>query len=65
MAVAPTVSTKRAILRGRPRFCSATRSDTGRLALDEAVEKATTMASRMPRKNFSGDMPPKVATQIG
>jgi hypothetical protein len=26
--------------------------------LDEAVEKDTTMASRMSRKNFSGDMPP-------
>ncbi|MNJ04233.1 hypothetical protein D3C73_1648900 [compost metagenome] len=52
-------------MRGRPRFCSATRSDTGRLAFDEAVENDTTIASRMSLKNFSGDMPPNVAMQIG
>ena len=57
LAVAPTVSTKREIRLGRP-SSSATRSDVGRVALLEAVENASSIASCAPRKNFSGDQPP-------
>ena len=59
LAVAPTVSTKRDTLRGRCSFSSATCSAIGRVALLEAVENAITIASCEPRKNFSGDQPPR------
>ena len=55
LAVAPTVSTKRDTVRGRPSFSSATRSAVGRVALDEAVENAITIASWMPRKKATGE----------
>ena len=35
------------------------------LAFDEAVEKATTIGSRMAVKNLTGDIPPRVQTAIG
>ena len=56
LAVAPMVSTKRETRRGSFRFSSATRSEVGRVALDEAVEKATTIASCTSRKKASGDL---------
>ena len=59
LAVAPTVSTKREMFFGRCSFSSATRSDTGNVAFDEAVENAITIASCTPRKNFGGDQPPR------
>ncbi len=56
LAVAPTVSTKRDTLLGRP-ISSATRSAVGKVALLEAVENAITVASRVARKNASGERP--------
>ena len=40
---------------GMPRFCSATRNDTGSVALLEEVLKAVTIASRDCLKNSHGD----------
>ena len=57
LAVAPTVRTKRAILRGSFSCSSAAFNDTGREALDEAVEKATTIGSRTPLKKAMGERP--------
>ncbi|MNN90785.1 hypothetical protein D3C81_2088000 [compost metagenome] len=56
MAVAPTVSTKRDTLCGKP-IWSATRSAVGKVALDEAVENAIKVASCVCRKNCSGERP--------
>ena len=50
------VSTKRAMRGGNPRFFSATRSDTGSVALLDAVANAITIASRDCRKNWRGDL---------
>jgi hypothetical protein len=44
-ALAPTVSTKREIVGGNFRFSSATRIDTGKVALLEEVANAVTRAS--------------------
>ena len=56
LAVAPTVNTKRDTLRGKP-IWSATRSAVGRVALDEAVENAISVASWISRKKPSGERP--------
>ena len=52
--VEPTVSTKRLIVGGRRRSCSATCRAVGKVALDEAVENAVNIASRTSRKNARG-----------
>ena len=65
LAVAPTVRTKRAIFRGSCSCSSAARRANVSEALDEAVEKATIMGSRTPRKNLAGDMPPSSQTTSG
>ena len=62
LAVAPTVSTKRAILRGSFSSVSAARSETGRVAFDDAVENATTIGSRTWAKNANGFLPPSSST---
>ena len=54
LAEAPQVNTKREILAGILRVLSATSSATGRVALEEAVEKAYTYTSLQPWKNFQG-----------
>ena len=64
-AVAPTVSTKREIRRGSFSFSSAALMAIGRVALDYAVEKATTNGSRTPLANLSGLIPPKIQTSSG
>ena len=51
LAVAPMVRTKRETRDGSSSCSSATRIAVGRVALDEAVEKAITIASWLPRKN--------------
>ena len=51
LALAPMVSTKRAMRGGSPRFFSATRSETGSVALLDAVANAITIASRDCWKN--------------
>ena len=57
LAVAPMVSTKRETRRGSLSFSSATRSAVGRVALDEAVEKAIRLASCVSRKKAIGFLP--------
>ena len=65
LAVAPTVRTKRLILRGRRSSVSAARRETGRVALDDAVEKATSIGSRMLLKNWTGGILPSRKTTSG
>ena len=65
LAVAPTVSTKREIRFGSFSFSSAALMAIGRVAFDEAVEKATTKGSRTPLANFSGFIPPRIQTSSG
>ena len=57
LAVAPMVRTKRAICGGSLSRSSATRSVVGRVALDEAVAKAITLASCVSRKKAIGLLP--------
>src|SRR3546814_5945392 len=54
-AVAPMVRTKRATLRGSFNSVSATRSEVGSVAFDDAVENAITDASCVSRKKALGD----------
>ncbi len=54
-AVAPIVSTKRAIRPGRCNRSSATRMAVGNVALDDAVANAITIASCAPTKNAIGE----------
>jgi len=58
----PAVSTKRLTWRGRRSSSSATLIAVGRVAFDDAVENAVTMASLDPRKKASGFMPPRSFT---
>ena len=62
---APAVSTNRAIARGSPSSVSATRSVVGKVAALDAVANAVVSASREPRKNVAGPMPPSTRTKIG
>ena len=59
----PAVSTKRATCDGSLRFSSATLIALGSDALEDAVENAVSIATRTPRKNSTGDMPPKKRTE--
>ena len=52
--VEPSVKTKLLISRGTPTFSSETRKASGRVALEELVEKAIAITSSMERKNFKG-----------
>ena len=61
-AVAPTVSTKLLISRGTPRFSSETRSAVGSVAFDDDVEKAVMITVLIRRKNSSGLMRERIAT---
>ena len=61
-AVEPIVSTKRDTCGGRRRSSSATRRAVGNVALLDAVENAVSIASRAPRKNVLGRMPPSHQT---
>ena len=62
LAVEPMVSTKRPRAAAGASFSSATLSAVGSVALEEAVEKAVTIASWMPRKKRRGLMPPSSRT---
>src|SRR5688572_7392924 len=64
-AVAPMVSTKRDTRRGSFSRSSATLSEVGSVALDEAVEKAIRLASCVSRKKAIGFFLPKVASSAG
>ena len=65
LAVAPIVSTKRDTRRGSLSRSSATRSEVGSVALDEAVEKAIRLASCVSRKKAIGFFLPSVASSAG
>ena len=62
LAVAPMVRTKRDTRRGSLSCSSATFSEVGRVALDEAVEKAIRLASWVSRKKAIGFFLPSVAS---
>ncbi len=55
--LAPAVSTNLEIFFGSPRSRSATINDVGRVAFEEAVANAVTIASREPRKKVHGALP--------
>ena len=56
------VNTNRLTCDGSLSFSSATLSDVGSVAFDDAVENAISIASSIPEKNVRGLIPPRTLT---
>ncbi len=65
LAVAPMVRTKRETRGGSFSCSSATRIAVGKVAFDDAVEKAITIASWISRKKATGDLRPSKTSASG